>query len=143
MPTQGSSCRDLQKGTKIDSPSTARPSPIQTDQPSASCLRGAYLQISDIGTLPVYTLSPVGVASTSASPVTTRRTTLRCPSAPTITSAWRISPVLSLTLGRNVHELGPAIKSLVLFSGGASGAGCTDSTTAPKVTRAPADKARR
>src|SRR6266702_2551209 len=130
-------------GTKLDAPSTARPSPTQYNHPSASCLRGACLRMSDIGTLPVYTLNPVEVASGSGSPVTARRTMLRRPSAPTITSAWRISPVLSLTLGRNVHVLGPAIEVLVAFSGGASGAGSTDSTSAPKVTRAPADKARR
>lgn len=133
----------MRMGTKLDAPNTARPSPTQATHPSAIFLRGAYLRISDIDTLPVYIPIPVESTGGSSSSVTTGRTMLHCPSAPMTTSAWRISPVLSLTLGRNVHELGPAIEVLVSFSGGASGAGATDSTTAPKDMRAPTDKARR
>jgi len=130
----------------VNAPSTTRPSPTQDIQPaSASCLSGGYLRTSVIGTQPVYIVIPTGVAfGPSSSSVTTRRTMLRWPSAPMMTSAWRISPVLSLTVGRNVLELGPAIEVLVVpFSGRSSRAGSTDWTVTPKCTRAPADEARR
>lgn len=142
--TCGNRCPEIVEVNKLDTPSMTRPSPIQTSEPtSTSCFSGAHLRTSDIGTLPKYVLNPIHVASGSfPSLETTRRTILRRPSAPMITSAWRISPVLSLTEGRNVGELGSTIEVLVSFSGGVSGTGTTDSIAAPNVTRAPADEAR-
>lgn len=131
----------------VNAPSTTRPSPTQDSQPtSVSCFSGGYLRTSVIGTQPVYMVIPIGVTfGPSSSSVTTGRTMLRWPSAPMMTSAWRISPVLSLTVGRNVCELGPGIEVLVVpFSGRSSSrAGSTDWTVTPKCTRAPADEARR
>jgi len=91
-------------------------------------------------------LNPIDVASvSSSSSVTTRRTMLPRPSAPIMTSAWRTSPDLSLTVGRNGRELDPVIEVLAVvpFTESSSRAGSTDWTVTPNFTRAPADEARR